>query len=254
LCRAAVPFRILLFLHKTKAHPSRSDKNGVLSRPVAVGHTKPKAGGMAMASANATLYVSMKERIYVRPQAVVRVGDVCTFVGDPAIIRAIRMLPIYPIQMSDGQLVVIDLMHVIDAIQRRLPNVDVVPVGPTETIIEVLYDRRKPHLVFVALTWILLFVGSGLAIMNFHADVSMEEVHRRLYFLITGEYKSDPLVLQIPYSIGIGVGMVLFFNHLFRKKLNEEPSPLEVEMFLYQQNLDQYVIANERARRERDDP
>ena len=30
------------------------------------------------------------------------------------------------------------------------------------------------------LVWLLLFFGSGLAIMNFHEDVSMPEVHRRI--------------------------------------------------------------------------
>ena len=39
--------------------------------------------------------------------------------------------------------------------------------------------------------------------------------------------------------------MILFFNHVFKKRFNEEPSPLEVEMFNYQQDLDQYVIMNE---------
>lgn len=39
--------------------------------------------------------------------------------------------------------------------------------------------------------------------------------------------------------------MVLFFNHLFRKRINEEPSPLEVEMFNYQQDLDRYVMLKE---------
>ncbi|MNO07817.1 hypothetical protein D3C81_2301760 [compost metagenome] len=39
--------------------------------------------------------------------------------------------------------------------------------------------------------------------------------------------------------------MVLFFNHVFKKKFNEEPSPLEVEMYLYQQNMNQYVVAEE---------
>lgn len=39
--------------------------------------------------------------------------------------------------------------------------------------------------------------------------------------------------------------MVLFFNHVFQKRINEEPSPLEVEMFQYQQSLDQYVIVHE---------
>jgi stage V sporulation protein AA len=39
--------------------------------------------------------------------------------------------------------------------------------------------------------------------------------------------------------------MVLFFNHLFKKKINEEPSPLEVEIFNYQLDLDKYVAMNE---------
>ena len=39
--------------------------------------------------------------------------------------------------------------------------------------------------------------------------------------------------------------MTLFFNHFFKKRINDEPSPLEVEMFNYQQSLDQYVIMNE---------
>ena len=39
--------------------------------------------------------------------------------------------------------------------------------------------------------------------------------------------------------------MIIFFNHVFKKRLNEEPSPLEVEMFNYQQDLDRYVVMHE---------
>ena len=39
--------------------------------------------------------------------------------------------------------------------------------------------------------------------------------------------------------------MILFFNHVFQKRINEEPSPLEVEMFNYQMDLDNYVIIHE---------
>jgi stage V sporulation protein AA len=81
--------------------------------------------------------------------------------------------------------------------------------------------------------------------MNFHADVSMLKVHQRIYEMMTGKETEKPYFLQIPYSIGIGAGMVLFFNHLFKKKFNEEPSPLEVEMFMYQENVNHYVITNE---------
>lgn len=81
--------------------------------------------------------------------------------------------------------------------------------------------------------------------MNFHEDVSMQRMHRNLYQFFTGNKIDKPLILQIPYSIGLGLGMVLFFNHVFKKKFNEEPSPLEVEIFNYQMDLDQYIAINE---------
>lgn len=73
----------------------------------------------------------------------------------------------------------------------------------------------------------------------------MQRVHRHLYEMVTGQAVDKPLLLQIPYSLGLGIGMILFFNHWFRKRINEEPSPLEVEMFNYQQSIDQYVILHE---------
>jgi stage V sporulation protein AA len=92
---------------------------------------------------------------------------------------------------------------------------------------------------------VLLFFGSALTIMNFHADVSMMEVQVRIVEMITGHKDEHPYLFQIAYSIGIGFGMIVFFNHLFKKNWNEEPTPLEVEMYLYQENVDQYVVAEE---------
>ncbi|MBE3555234.1 MAG: hypothetical protein IMW85_09690 [Thermicanus sp.] len=70
-------------------------------------------------------------------------------------------------------------------------------------------------------------------------------MHERIYYLLTGEINHHPYVIQIPYSVGIGIGMILFFNHLFRKRLNEEPSPLELEMYLYQENVEKYAKDHE---------
>lgn len=108
-----------------------------------------------------------------------------------------------------------------------------------------LYTKKEDTPNFFGLVWLLLFIGAALAIIYFHEDVSMQQVHQRLYYMITGEFNAQPLLFQIPYSLGLGLGMVLFFNHVFQKRINEEPSPLEVEMFQYQQSLDQYVIVNE---------
>ena len=110
----------------------------------------------------------------------------------------------------------------------------------------------KPRVAVLILAWLLLFFGSGLAIMNFHTDVSMKEVHRRISELMTGKTTEHPLWFQIPYSFGIGLGMIVFFNHLFRKRFNEEPNPLEVELYMYEENVNAYVIADEMRQEERE--
>ena len=79
--------------------------------------------------------------------------------------------------------------------------------------------------------------------MNFHADVSMATVHQKLYAIITGREVVHPLLLQIPYSLGLGSGMILFFNRFFKRRLNEEPDPLELEMYRYDDSIHDYRVA-----------
>ncbi len=152
---------------------------------------------------------------------------------------------VYKITAHDKTHVVIDVMKVIEIIQQKASHVQINLLGSGQTLVEIIYEKKKTHPIFFGLVWLLLFIGAALAIIYFHEDVSMQQVHQRLYYMITGEFNAQPLLFQIPYSLGLGLGMVLFFNHVFQKRINEEPSPLEVEMFQYQQSLDQYVIVNE---------
>lgn len=190
--------------------------------------------------------MKLRHRVQVKPHEVVVVGDVAQMIAtDDSLLEKIKQLPLYHIQPHDKNIVIIDIMKVIDTIVRSEKAVDVQTIGPAQTIIEVVYEKKRVSFLSFLLVWILLFIGSALAIMNFHEDVSMKEMHQHLYTMITGEKAEKPLLFQIPYSLGLGIGMILFFNHLFRKRLNEEPSPLEVEMFNYQQSLDQYVVLHE---------
>ncbi|MEW9032116.1 MAG: stage V sporulation protein AA [Planifilum fimeticola] len=185
------------------------------------------------------VYLRLKKKVRVSPGQKLRLGDIAQVLADESVMSIVR-LEVYRSSLRDGNLVVIDVMDVIERIRRVHPELDVRSVGPAQTIIETEVRRRVPSAVWVVMIWLLLFVGSGLALMNFHTDVSMKSVHQRIYYLVTGQHDARPLILQIPYSLGIGVGMILFFNHLFKRRFNDEPSPLELEMFLYQENLNQY--------------
>ncbi|WP_439022776.1 stage V sporulation protein AA [Bacillus thuringiensis] len=187
----------------------------------------------------------MRNRLKVSPSYEVKLGDVAQLAGDAFVVEALQNEIVYKITAHDKTHVVIDVMKIIEIIRQKAAHIQINLLGSGQTLVEIIYEKKKVHPVFFGLVWLLLFIGAALAIIYFHEDVSMQQVHQRLYYMITGEFKEQPLLFQIPYSVGLGLGMVLFFNHVFQKRINEEPSPLEVEMFQYQQALDQYVIVNE---------
>ncbi|OFD73946.1 stage V sporulation protein AA [Bacillus mycoides] len=187
----------------------------------------------------------MRNRLKVSPAYEIKLSDVAQLAGDSFVVESLQNEIVYNITAHDKTHVVIDVMKVIEIIQQKASHVQINLLGSGQTLVEIIYKKKKVHPVFFGLVWFLLFIGAALAIIYFHEDVSMQQVHQRLYYMITGEFKEQPLLFQVPYSVGLGLGMVLFFNHVFQKRINEEPSPLEVEMFQYQQSLDQYVIVNE---------
>ncbi|MBN8190813.1 stage V sporulation protein AA [Bacillus sp. NTK074B] len=191
------------------------------------------------------LYIRLRHRVQVREESMVRLSQLAQIIAPEEIVDNIKDIPIHQVTPSDKNIIVVDVMRVIREVCKKHSDLDIQTIGPTQSIIEVIYEKKKVSLPLFIGVWLLLFIGAALAIMNFHEDVSMREVHQRLYHFVTGGVDPHPLLFQVPYSFGLGLGMILFFNHVFRKRLNEEPSPLEVEMFNYQQDLDQYVIMHE---------
>ena len=97
--------------------------------------------------------------------------------------------------------------------------------------------RRKKHrggtgsgrclrLVFVAL---LCFAGGAFSIMAFHNDISITDLFRQLYELVMGEKSSGCTILEMSYSIGLMVGIILFYNHIGKRRITQ-PTPIEVSM------------------------
>ncbi|WP_425262351.1 stage V sporulation protein AA [Paenibacillus pectinilyticus] len=201
-----------------------------------------------MEAVNKLLYIRLRRKARVRKGHIVRLRDIAKLFVDDEYEPALNELIIHQPQQADGNRVLIDMLLIIRKVKGLFPELQVEHFGEPHVLLEIYTDNRKASPLLIGIVWLLLFIGSGLAIMNFHADVSMLAVHQRIYELMTGKRVEHPLILQIPYSIGIGVGMVLFFNHLFKKKFNEEPSPLEVEMFMYQENVNHFVITEEYAK------
>ncbi len=148
--------------------------------------------------------------------------------------------------ISDKQVYdVIPALRIINVIHEFDKNIELTVMGEAEILVDVQGNNRESkafNIAKIVLVCFILFLGAGLAIVNFHADVNMDQSLQIIYHMVTGEENSKPLILLIPYSIGIGTGMTVFFNHMFQNKWKKEPSPLEVEMFMYQKNIDDYIL------------
>ncbi len=192
-----------------------------------------------------SVYIRLRHRVLVQPNDKILIKDIAQIIAEEHLHNRIKEMVLYQVKPEDRNIIIMDIMQIVENLKKVDPAIEVQLIGPSQMIIEVVYKKRKISPVFFLLIWFLLFFGSMLTIMNFHEDVSMQDAHQRLYKIITGKEVEKPLIFQIPYSIGLGLGMIIFFNHVFKKRLNEEPSPLEVEMFNYQNDLDRYVLMHE---------
>lgn len=187
----------------------------------------------------------MRNRVLAQLDEKVFLMDLAQVIAPESVIPELKNLMVHQVTVKDKNIVIIDVMKIIQLISNLIEDVEVQTIGPAQTIIEVVLKKKQMSYPLFLLIWFLLFFGSAMAIMNFHDDVSMQSVQEKLFTIVTGRVDPKPWLFQIPYSIGLGLGMILFFNHVFQKRINEEPSPLEVEMFNYQMDIDNYVIIHE---------
>jgi len=99
----------------------------------------------------------------------------------------------------------------------------------------------------------VLFIGSSTAIMSFYTDAQMNKIFANMYYVITGEREERPMLIQIPYCIGLAAGIIVFFNHVGGKKFDSDPTPIEVEMATYDSDVTDTTINALAAQRRQDD-
>lgn len=92
---------------------------------------------------NKTVYVRLKHRIQAKPNERITLNKIAKIIADEALISKMGDQIIHQIQSKDKTYVVIDVINVIEKIQSIDPSLDVQPVGPTQTIVEIQNHRKK---------------------------------------------------------------------------------------------------------------
>ena len=141
---------------------------------------------------------------------------------------------------------VVSVTDIIKTIKKSYPDYTVNNVGEMDTLVQYASQKSRDRTwlkwLRVAAVMVVLFVGSSTAIMSFHTDGQMPKIFESYYRMFYGEEKSNPKIVSIPYSIGIAVGIMVFYNHFMGKKITDDPTPIEVEMELYEKDVTDTVV------------
>ncbi|MCL2575780.1 MAG: stage V sporulation protein AA [Defluviitaleaceae bacterium] len=191
--------------------------------------------------------------IYIKPKKKAEIAainnnlyvkDVAEVYTDAALREKAENVKLTPI--TKGDTFVISAFDIIKAISAALPSHPISNVGEIDTLVSVAKKPPKKSKIWsfikIAFICIILFAGSTSAIMAFHTDSQLGTVFKQFHKIFVGEEIEKPLLINIPYSIGLALGIMVFFNHFAGRKFTKEPSPIQVEMEIYEKDIEDALI------------
>jgi len=191
------------------------------------------------------IYIKPKKKVEIVEKNFIILKDIADVYGPKDIQKKIQNTKVI-ITDNQDKAYLVSVIDIINILSSTFTGYSIVNVGEMDTL--VYYKNRAPNkgkiknwlkVVFICA---ILFVGSSTAIMAFHTDSQIGQVFTQYHRIFFGEEEKNPYIINIPYSIGLALGIVIFFNHFNKKKFTKEPTPIEVEMTVYEQEVEDTVI------------
>ena len=198
-----------------------------------------------MASENITLYIKGDRNVEVTEQDVFLKDIVSMECSDKKFLPKLQTVKILKLHGNREQRYVVSVLEIIACIHATYPEVEVQNLGEVDIIVTYENQKTPPyiwHILKVAVVAAIIFFGSAFSIMAFNNDIGIKNLFGQLYEMFTGRESDGFTLLEISYSIGVGLGILIFFHHFAKKQGGSDPTPLEVEMRTYEDDVDATLI------------
>ncbi|GJM80021.1 hypothetical protein HMSSN139_25170 [Paenibacillus sp. HMSSN-139] len=103
------------------------------------------------------VYLRLRKQVGLPAGTPIRLRDVARVLAEPELETKLLELVLVRPEQRDGNLIVIDMLQVISAIQARFPGQRVELLGEPHVLVEMVKPEKKPSLLLFALVWLLLF-------------------------------------------------------------------------------------------------
>ena len=199
-----------------------------------------------MSVSNNTLYIKGDQSVEVKSRDVT-LGDLITMeCSQQNIVSKLKTIKVMKIPEKGKHRFVVSILKIIELIHKEYPHLEIQSYGSPDIIVTYEAQKQKSKIwqfckiAFVSMT---TFFGSAFAIATFNNDSGIPKLFGDIYELFMRVPKTGFTILDLSYSVGIVVGILVFFNRFGKSKMSVDPTPIEVEMRLYENDIQTTVIA-----------
>ncbi len=198
-----------------------------------------------MAGVKQILYIKADQNVEVKLRDVT-LGDILNMeCADYEVVAKLKNVKLLEFEKEGQHRKVISILKIIECIHQEYPALEIQNMGAQDVI--VTYEDQKKNnkwlewsKVFVVA--IISFIGAAFSIMTFNNDSGTLDLFSKIYEMFMGQPKEGASILEWTYCFGLVVGILLFFNHFGKKKLSVDPTPIEIEMRLYEKDIQTTLI------------
>lgn len=192
------------------------------------------------------IYISPHRKTTITKKKLIQLKDIAEISAPQHAQRQVEDVIVFSITEDKKANYIISVIQIIKAILKECPNATISNEGQESVVLQFLPQDYKENKVWklakVAVVALTLFIGSTITIMAYHEDVALPKVFSSIQEMLTGIKTDNPNWISIPYSIGIGVGIIVFYNQFGVRKLTNDPTPIQLEMSKYDADIDSYLV------------
>lgn len=196
---------------------------------------------------NLQLYIKIDKNNLVHHK-VIRLKDVAKlYSSEGKITEELYEQILYIIQDNTKKNYIFSILKLIELIYKQYPGIEIINLGETDFIIQFEPEVKEKKLweyFKVAFVSCIVFFGAAFTIMTFNEDANVATIFEIVYKSVMGKKGVEGSVLEISYAVGLPLGIVIFFNHFSKLKAGKDPTPMQVQLRLYEADLDETLIEN----------
>lgn len=199
-----------------------------------------------MSTISATIYINAEQNVELQSEDVY-VKDIGSLTcSDAHVLAKVKAIKLHHFKRDEPKRQVISLLKVIEEIEKVYPNVSVQSIGEPGTLVEYIsVNKHKGFAQWIKLLFVAMvsFFGTAFTIMAFHNDIGINDVFSKVYEMVMGQPGDGYGILELAYSAGLAIGIIVFFNHIGGRRITKDPTPIEVEMRIYEEDVNKALIA-----------